>query len=91
MVYACDEALRIIDQYEMPEKPAVEMEPRAGFGYGCTEAPRGILYHRYRIDGQGSILDAKIVPPTSPRSSCDGSANRPSAIMIPAFRALRMT
>jgi sulfhydrogenase subunit alpha len=65
MVYACDEALRIIDEYEMPEKPAVEMEPRAGFGYGCTEAPRGILYHRYRIDGQGAILDAKIVPPTS--------------------------
>jgi coenzyme F420-reducing hydrogenase alpha subunit len=65
MVYACDEALRIIDQYEMPDRPAVEVEPRAGLGYGCTEAPRGSLYHRYRIDGQGSILDAKIVPPTS--------------------------
>jgi coenzyme F420-reducing hydrogenase alpha subunit len=65
MVYACDEALRIIDQYEMPDRPAVEVEPHAGLGYGCTEAPRGILYHRYRIDGQGSILDAKIVPPTS--------------------------
>jgi coenzyme F420-reducing hydrogenase alpha subunit len=34
-------------------------------GYGCTEAPRGILYHRYRIDDQGTILDARIVPPTS--------------------------
>ena len=65
MVYACEEALRIIDQYEMPDQPAVEVEPHAGLGYGCTEAPRGILYHRYRIDGQGSILDAKIVPPTS--------------------------
>ena len=65
MVYACDEALRIIDQYEMPDQPAIEVEPHAGLGYGCTEAPRGILYHRYRIDGQGSILDAKIVPPTS--------------------------
>ena len=32
---------------------------------GCTEAPRGICYHRYRIDREGSILDAKIVPPTS--------------------------
>ena len=65
MVYACEEALRIIDQYEMPDQPAIEVEPHAGLGYGCTEAPRGILYHRYRIDGQGSILDAKIVPPTS--------------------------
>jgi coenzyme F420-reducing hydrogenase alpha subunit len=34
-------------------------------GYGCTEAPRGILYHRYRLADDGSILDAKIVPPTS--------------------------
>jgi coenzyme F420-reducing hydrogenase alpha subunit len=64
-LYACDEALRIIDEYEMPDKPAVEIEPRAGTGYGCTEAPRGILYHRYRLDDQGVILDAKIVPPTS--------------------------
>jgi coenzyme F420-reducing hydrogenase alpha subunit len=64
-VYACDEALRIINEYEMPEKPAVEIQPRAAIGHGCTEAPRGILYHRYRLDDHGVILDAKIVPPTS--------------------------
>lgn len=62
---ACDEALGIIEQYEMPEKPAVAVELKAGTGYGCTEAPRGILYHRYRFDEHGAILDAKIVPPTS--------------------------
>jgi len=65
IVYACDEALRIIEQYERPEKPAIEIHPRAATGYACTEAPRGILYHRYRLDQEGSILDAKIVPPTS--------------------------
>jgi coenzyme F420-reducing hydrogenase alpha subunit len=65
LVYACDEALRIIENYEMPERPAIEVQPVAGIGYACTEAPRGILYHRYRTDGQGVILDAKIVPPTS--------------------------
>jgi coenzyme F420-reducing hydrogenase alpha subunit len=43
----------------------VAVEPGAGTGYGCTEAPRGILYHRYRLDAAGVILDAKIVPPTS--------------------------
>jgi coenzyme F420-reducing hydrogenase alpha subunit len=64
-LYACDEALRIIEAYEMPEKPAVEIQPRAAIGHGCTEAPRGILYHRYRLDEDGVILDAKIVPPTS--------------------------
>jgi len=65
ILYACEEALRIIEEYEMPDKPAVEVRPRAGTGFGCTEAPRGILYHRYTIDIDGIILDAKIVAPTS--------------------------
>lgn len=64
-LYACDEALRIIDQYERPEAPSSPVQPRASTGYGCTEAPRGILYHRYQVDDNGSILSAKIVPPTS--------------------------
>lgn len=64
-VYACDHAIQIIEAYEPPESPFVPVEPRVGIGYGCTEAPRGILYHRYRVDQAGSILDAKIVPPTS--------------------------
>ena len=39
--------------------------PRASVGYGATEAPRGLLWHRYELDGEGTILDARIVPPTS--------------------------
>jgi len=62
---ACDEAIRLIENYEFPEKPAVDVPIREGYGFACTEAPRGILYHRYRVDDQGNILDAKIVPPTS--------------------------
>ncbi len=65
LVYACDEALRIIGAYEMPDVPAVSFEPTAATGYGCTEAPRGILYHRYRVDDHGLLVDARIVPPTS--------------------------
>jgi coenzyme F420-reducing hydrogenase alpha subunit len=65
ILYACDEALRIIAAYEPPEKPAVTLALRAGIGCGCTEAPRGILYHRYELDERGMILRAKIVPPTS--------------------------
>lgn len=64
-IYACEEALRIIAQYEPPDKPAVDIDVYAGEGCGCTEAPRGILYHRYRIDNAGLITDARIVPPTS--------------------------
>lgn len=65
ILYACDEALRIVEDYEEPDRPAAECEVRAGTGWACTEAPRGLLYHRYRIDGNGAIQEAKIVPPTS--------------------------
>jgi sulfhydrogenase subunit alpha len=65
VLYACDEALRIIDAYREPEQPHLDLTPRAGIGHACTEAPRGMLYHRYRLDADGTILDAKIVPPTS--------------------------
>ena len=64
-LYACDESLRIIEQYEMPEKPSAEPTPQAMTSYGCTEAPRGICWHKYQIDDEGTILDARIVPPTS--------------------------
>jgi coenzyme F420-reducing hydrogenase alpha subunit len=65
LVYACDEALRIIAAYQPPDQPRVELTPRAGIGHGCTEAPRGILYHRYEIDDKGSIVTARIAAPTS--------------------------
>jgi sulfhydrogenase subunit alpha len=64
-VYAFDEALRLIEAYDPPEVAAVPVAPIAGVGHGATEAPRGILYHRYRIDEEGTIADAVIVPPTS--------------------------
>ena len=65
VLYACDEALRILDVYEEPDRPSIPIEPRAGVGYGATEAPRGLLYHRYRIESDGTIAEARIVPPTS--------------------------
>jgi sulfhydrogenase subunit alpha len=65
VLYAVDEALRIIAAYDRPAQAAVHAEGREGTGVGCTEAPRGILFHRYRLNADGTIADAKIVPPTS--------------------------
>jgi sulfhydrogenase subunit alpha len=65
LVQACDDALSMIESYEPPDRPAVEVHPRRAVGHGATEAPRGMLYHRYEIDDDGTILDARIVPPTS--------------------------
>ena len=41
------------------------MPPRAGEGFGASEAPRGVLFHRYVLHDDGIITDAQIVPPTS--------------------------
>jgi sulfhydrogenase subunit alpha len=65
VLYACDEALRIIVDYEEPDRAFEPAQPRAGLGFAATEAPRGMLYHRYRLADDGAILEAQIVPPTS--------------------------
>jgi len=70
MLYAVEEALRIIESYEPPSLPAVDAQPREASGCACTEAPRGILYHRYRMDPAGTVFEAKIVPPTSQNQKC---------------------
>ena len=65
-LYACDEALRLIAAYEEPDAPAVA--GRAAGRHRASASPRrraGLLYHRYELDDEGTILDAKIVPPTS--------------------------
>ena len=64
-VYAVEEALRILDAYRPPGRPCVAVEARPGVGHGVSEAPRGLLYHRYRIDSDGLIAAAVIVPPTA--------------------------
>ena len=65
LVAACEVALRILESYEAPAAPAEHVAPRAGIGHGVSEAPRGLLYHRYELEGDGTIASATIVPPTS--------------------------
>ena len=65
LVEAFTEALRIVDGWADGADPAVVVPARAGEGFGATEAPRGVLFHRYVLDERGLITDAQIVPPTS--------------------------
>ena len=65
ILYALEESVSILTEYEIPDSPSVEVKPVAGTGYGCTEAPRGILWHRYDVDDGGLIQKANIIPPTS--------------------------
>ncbi len=57
--------LAIVDAYDEPDRPHLEATIGAGTGHGATEAPRGLLYHRYTLSDDGVIADAVIIPPTS--------------------------
>lgn len=63
--FAFLEAIDIMEHYEYSSVPCMDYSPAAGEGYGCTEAPRGILWHRYEMNAQGNVVQATIVPPTS--------------------------
>jgi sulfhydrogenase subunit alpha len=65
LLAACDEALRLILDYQPPDPAAAPVEWTSGTGTGATEAPRGLLVHRYEIDGDGLLRSARIMPPTS--------------------------
>nr|WP_272954987.1 nickel-dependent hydrogenase large subunit [Kribbella shirazensis] len=64
-VYAVEEALRLIEEYQPPEPSYVAVPARDGVGHGVSEAPRGLLYHRYGIGSDGLVRSATIVPPTA--------------------------
>jgi coenzyme F420-reducing hydrogenase alpha subunit len=65
VLYAIGEAMRLLQGYRLPQAPRVPVTPRAGVGFGATEAPRGLLWHRYEFDARGRVVSARIVPPTA--------------------------
>lgn len=65
LVHAYEEAIGIIQDYRPLRPSRIEYTHHAGFGCAATEAPRGLIYHRYEVDRDGKIQFAKIVPPTS--------------------------
>ena len=82
IVHALEDSIRIIESYEETAIASVDVRLRAGQGSAATEAPRGLLYHRYKFDADGIISDAKIVPPTSQNQRSIESDLR---ILLPKF------
>jgi sulfhydrogenase subunit alpha len=65
LVHAYEEALDILRTYRPFNPPRSEFRLKPGAGSAATEAPRGLIYHRYAVDADGKVTSAKIVPPTS--------------------------
>ncbi|MFZ0052935.1 MAG: Ni/Fe hydrogenase subunit alpha, partial [Desulfobaccales bacterium] len=42
-----------------------KVEPKAGRGVGCVEAPRGTLIHDYTCDDQGLITNVNLIVGTT--------------------------
>jgi coenzyme F420-reducing hydrogenase alpha subunit len=65
VLIAVTQAQALVDAYVEPESAFLPVVPAAGIGWGATEAPRGVLLHRYAADDAATITDARIIPPTS--------------------------
>jgi sulfhydrogenase subunit alpha len=86
LVHAAAEARDIAAAYREPDLPAASWQPRAGVAAWATEAPRGLLFHRYEVDEQGLVRHAQIVPPTSQNQAAierDLAAFAPSVLALP--------
>jgi coenzyme F420-reducing hydrogenase alpha subunit len=91
LVHAFAEALDLVDAYVEPRQAFVREASAADatnarVGFGATEAPRGLLWHRYELDDEGLVRDARIVPPTSQnqaRIEADLVAMAPALLALP--------
>lgn len=65
-IYACERAIEILEDPEITDPHIrAEVEPKAGRGVGCVEAPRGTLIHDYTTDKNGLITRANLIVGTT--------------------------
>jgi coenzyme F420-reducing hydrogenase alpha subunit len=92
LVHALAEAADIVEGYQRPTVPHAAWEPRAGIAAWATEAPRGLLFHRYEVDAAGHVRHAQIVPPTSQNQAAiehDLGIFAPAVLHLPHAEATR--
>jgi len=90
LVHTTDLAAELAGLYNPKGPSCKEFKVRPGEGYGVSEAPRGLLYHRYVVDEQGLIRFARITPPTAQnfaQMEADLWALAPSVVKQPQEQA----
>ncbi|WP_028574115.1 Ni/Fe hydrogenase subunit alpha [Desulfonatronovibrio hydrogenovorans] len=67
LVQACEKAEELLNDPEITgrEHRAKNIQPRAGDGVGCVEAPRGTLIHHYKTDDNGLVTMANLIVGTT--------------------------
>ena len=64
LVHAVEECTHMLNHLEWRDEE-VRYEVTAGEGAAAVESPRGLLYHRYRVDAGGAVREAVIISPAS--------------------------
>jgi len=65
-VYACEHAVELLEDPEICDPNVrAKVQPKAGRGVGCVEAPRGTLIHDYTTDDNGCIVKANLIVGTT--------------------------
>jgi sulfhydrogenase subunit alpha len=60
-----DDAIDILEGFEVGEEKPVRGAARAGWGAALIEAPRGLLYHSATVDAAGIVENYDVVVPTA--------------------------
>jgi len=92
LLHALAEAADIVASYAPPARPTASWKPKAGVAAWATEAPRGLLFHRYTLDSKGIVRGAQIVPPTSQNQAAiehDLALFAPAVLHLPHDEATR--
>jgi coenzyme F420-reducing hydrogenase alpha subunit len=92
LLHALAEARDIVADYRPPAVACAPWQPRAGIAAWATEAPRGLLFHRYRLNADGRVREAQIVPPTSQNQAAiehDLALFAPEVLDLPHDEATR--
>ena len=86
LLHALAEASDIVDDLSAAGAPLAPWTARPGIAAWATEAPRGLLFHRYEMDDDGLVRNAQIVPPTSQNQAAiehDLAMFAPSVLSLP--------
>lgn len=66
IMHSFEEIIKLIDSLNfidsLPAKSSFRI--KSGEGVGAIEAPRGTLYHYYKLDRNGIVMDCDIITPT---------------------------
>jgi sulfhydrogenase subunit alpha len=65
VLHCVDEAIDILRTVRPTDEQPVRVPARSGKGAALIEAPRGLLYHSAKVNGEGIVDDYDVVVPTA--------------------------